>query len=134
MLKRILSIIAGCLTGIIIVMIGDAFTHYLNPLPEGLDYTNKEIMIEIMSYVPTGTLIIMLAFWLISSFFGGFVSAKINPQSWKFSAIITSSILLGAASLNMFMLPHPLWMVISAVILYIPIGYLGGKLAAPKLS
>lgn len=134
MLKRILSIILGSITGVIIVMIGDALTHYIYPLPEGLDYSNKEILIEIMSYIPNTALIIMLAFWLISSFFGGFVAAKINPQSWKFSAIITSSILLGAASLNMFMLPHPLWMVVSAVILYIPSGYLGGKLAAPKLS
>lgn len=129
MLRRLLSIIAGILAGIIVVIAGDNICHLIWPPPTDLDLSDQRLMTEFVGSIPFPEFLLMLCFWLLSSLTGGFVAGKINSHSWKFSSIVTSCILLAAASLNMFMLPHPLWMVVASVILYIPAGYLGGKIA-----
>jgi len=80
MLKRILSVIAGASAGILIVIAGDMTTHFFFPIPEGIDHNDKEAMREMLTLISTSALIIMMAFWLLSSFIGAFVAAKINKQ------------------------------------------------------
>jgi hypothetical protein len=130
MFKRIFSVFVGLVTGIIIVMIGDASIHILFPNPEGINLNHKEAIESFMKSVPTSILIIMLSFWILSSFLGGYVAGKINKTEWKISAIITGSALMIVAILNMLTIPHPMWMVLLSVILYIPASYIGGKLAS----
>jgi len=130
MLKRILSVIAGASAGILIVIAGDMATHFFFPIPEGIAHNDKEALREMLTLIPTSALIIMMAFWLLSSFIGAFVAAKINKQSWRSSAIITGSVLMTAAILNMLIIAHPIWMMITTILFYIPVAYLGGKLAS----
>jgi hypothetical protein len=42
------------------------------------------------------------------------------------------SILLAASILNMINISHPMWMVVAAVIFYIPMAYLAARLAVKK--
>jgi len=130
MARRVLSVIAGVLTGILLVFIGDGASHSLLPPPARINFHNREEFIKYVSTIPVHGFILMLAFWLLAAFFGGFVSSKINNANWKRSSIITGTILLAATVLNLFMIPHPIWMVISAVALTIPAAWLGGKLAS----
>ena len=125
-----MAVIAGVLTGILLVFIGDGASHSLFPPPAGINFHKREEFIKYISAIPAQAFILMLAFWLLAAFFGGFVSSKINNANWRRSSIITGIILLAATVLNLFMIPHPLWMVISAVALTIPAAWLGGKLAS----
>ncbi len=132
MLKRILSVIAGIATGFVVVFIGDSITHIINPPPAGLNFEDKNAINHYAASIPTYVLVLMLFFWILSSFLGGLVAAKINPDRWKVSSSITGALLMIAAILNMLLIPHPIWMMIASVILYIPAAYLGGKLVAKK--
>ena len=128
MRKRILSVMAGVLAGFITVSIGDAITQQLYPA-NGLNYQDKEALKNFISHLPTTCFVIMLGFWCLSSFIGGLVAGKVNPDSWMRSSILTGLVLLAASVGNMVMIPyHPIWMMVSCVILYIPLAYLGGKL------
>lgn len=128
MRKRILAIMAGVVAGFITVSIGDAITQQLYPA-NGLNYQDKEALRSFISQLPTSCFIIMLTFWCLSSFLGGLVAAKVNPETWMRSSLLTGLVLLAAAVGNMVMIPyHPTWMMIACIILYLPLAYFGAKL------
>lgn len=131
-MKKVFAIIIGVTAGFAIVFIGDSTTHALSPLPRGLDYTNRDEMAEFMATVPIYVLVIMLIFWLASSFLGAMLASRLNRIEWKRTSLIVGGILMAAAILNLAMHPHPAWMWISALAGYIPAALLGGWLVRPK--
>ncbi|MBL7979122.1 MAG: hypothetical protein JNN12_12340 [Bacteroidetes Order II. Incertae sedis bacterium] len=128
MLKNILAVLAGLLSAIIIVTIGDAVAGYLAPPPFGSDLKNPDTLKTYIQGIPDPILALMLLFWLSSSLVAGYVSARIAPAAARTLSLICGGILLFGALLNMTMLPHPIWMMILAGIGYIPAAYAGGKL------
>lgn len=130
-MKRVFAIIAGVAAGFAIIFIGDATTHALSPLPRGLDYSNRDEMRDYIAGIPMYVLIIMVIFWLSSSFLGAMLASRINRPEWKRTSLICGGILMAAAIFNLATLPHPAWMWISALVGYIPAALLGGWLARP---
>lgn len=131
-MKNFLSVLAGVIAGFIVVFIGDATCEKLYPVPPGIDLSNKLVMLTYVSTIPIYVLVIMVLFWLFSSFVGGLLAARINRPQWKRSCLITGGILLAAAVLNMAMIPHPMWMLVTALIGYIPAAFFGGYLVRDK--
>lgn len=127
-MRKILSVVTGVVAGIAIVFVGDATIHAINPPPVGLNYLDKNVMVAYVAGIPTYVLVIMLLFWMLSSFTGGLLAGWINRPEWKSSAMITGGILLAAAVLNMVLVSHPLWIWIAALVLYLPSAMLGGWL------
>ena len=82
--------------------------------------------------IPMYVLVLLIIFWLASSFLGAMLASRINRSNWKNVSIITGSILLATTILNMAMLPHPAWMWITVLAGYIPAALLGGWLVRPK--
>jgi len=131
-MKKVLAVVVGVVAGFAIVFIGDATSHSLSPLPKGLDYTNRDEMRVYIESIPISVLIIMVIFWLASSFLGAMLAARINRANWKRTALITGGILMAAAILNLAMLPHPGWMWVVALVGYIPAAFFGGWLVRAK--
>jgi hypothetical protein len=134
MAKKILAIIAGVITGFLIVFIGDATVHAINPPPLGLNYMDKNVMVNYVATIPTWVLVVMVIFWMLSAFTAGVVAGVIDKPEWKSCSLITGSILLAAALLNLIMTApsHPMWMWIAALVGYVPAALLGGWLMRPK--
>ena len=130
MKNRILSVIMGVITGWVLVSIGDMINYKLFPAPKNFDYTNKESLKSFIDDLPVKAFLIMLLFWAISVFVGGFVTGKIAKLNWRKASLITGGILLLSSIGNMLMIPQPIWMNIIVIIMYIPLAYLGGKIAA----
>lgn len=131
-MKKVLAIIVGVVAGFAIVFIGDATSHSLSPVPKGIDYTNRNEMNTYIESVPIYVLVIMVIFWLASSFLGAMLAARINRSDWKRTALTAGGILFAAGILNLALLPHPAWMWIAALAGYIPAAFLGGWLVRPK--
>jgi hypothetical protein len=133
-MKKILSIVAGVVTGFVIVFIGDATSHAMNPPPLGLNYMDKNVMMDYVSKIPTYVLVVMVIFWLLSSLLGGLISALLNKTEWKRNSLTTGAILMAAAILNLVMITHPAWMWIAVLAGYLPMALLGGWLVRPKVA
>lgn len=135
-MKRIIGIVAGVACGFMVVFAGDAITHSLHPVPYGLNYADKAAMLDYIAGIPMYILVLMTIFWLLSSFFGGVVSAVITRAEWKRSSLTTGAILMAAALLNLIMtIPaHPLWMWLAAIAGYVPAALLGGWLTGKKYT
>lgn len=131
-MKKLLAIVSGVIAGFVIVFIGDATVHALNPLPSSLDPSNRNEIGSYITTIPTYVLVVMTIFWLGSSFLGAMLAARINRADWKHTALITGSILMAASILNLALLPHPAWMWITALCGYVPFALLGGWFVRPK--
>lgn len=131
-MRKVLAIICGVIAGFAIVFMGDATTHSLSPLPNGLDYTNRDEVRAYIENIPMFVLVLMVIFWLASSFLGSMLATVICRAQWKQISLITGGILLAAAILNLAMIPHPGWMWAAALIGYIPAAFFGAWLVRPK--
>jgi predicted ferric reductase len=128
--RRILAVIAGIVTGVVTVFIFDSVLQVLYPFPtEGIDFKNPEAIKGLISRTPIGFKLGMYLGWILSAILGAFVTSKIDKQNWKRSSIIIGGVLMVGAILNLVNIPHPVWMW-SAVVFYIPMALLGGKLAS----
>ena len=70
---------------------------------------------------------LMLLTWAASVFVAGFVASKIAPAHWLRVSLIVGMMALAGAVANLMAIPHPMWMNITTVIMYVPLAYLGGR-------
>lgn len=130
--KKILAVIAGTFIGWTIVFTGEMIAHLMHAPPAGFDFNDQEAVKQLMASMPASAFLFLVFVWGLSSFGGGLLTALIVKDDWKKLALITGSILLLGAIINMFMVPHPLWVNVLTILIYIPAAYFGGKLAGRK--
>lgn len=128
MVRNILAVIAGFFGGGLLVFAVEALGHLIYPPPPGLDLTNSESIAEYVKNMSVGALIAVLAAQCSGSFGGGFITGLISKAK-TIPAIVYGVLALIMASINIFMSAHPIWFVILAVILPIPLSLLGNKLS-----
>jgi hypothetical protein len=131
MFKRFLAVIAGMLSSFLIVFIVDSLVPKFFAI-EAVDPKDMDAIKAIMSRIPTAALVTMVAGWLLSAFVGGFVCGSVDKINWKVNSIILAIVLLLGVVMNFVAIPHPIWMMAVAVIMYIPCSYIGAKLAASR--
>ncbi len=85
----------------------------------------KEAMEGYLDEAPAGALWMILIAWFCGSFFGSFgASALASSRRLTIGMVIGIMVFLGAVA-NFIMLPvHPLWMVLTSLILILPLSYL----------
>ena len=132
MTNRLLAVLAGVIAGVFVIFLGDILIHALFPAPDYLNMRNKTDAIKAIELMPFIALVIMLFYWLLSSFIGGLVAGKIAKTNWQLPTIFTGIVLLMAAVYNMISIPHPIWMVVIAIVLYGPAAYYGGRMVNKK--
>jgi hypothetical protein len=132
MTNKILAILAGVAIGVIVVVIGDILLHQGYPIPAHFDMNNEYDVKRAMNLMPAIAFVLMLFYWLLSAFMAGLVAGRIAKQGWQMPTIFSGIVLLLAAVLNMLYIPHPIWMVVLAVVFYIPAAFYGGKIMNPK--
>jgi hypothetical protein len=132
MVRLILGIIAGLIAAVITVALVEALGHMIYPPPAGVDISDPEQLSAIMSTIPLGAKIAVLVAWAIGIVVGSAVAIIIGRKTWPAWVVGGAVLLMGA--ITMYMIPHPLWMIIAtplttvlAVILSIRL--FGGKAA-----
>ena len=132
-LKNVIAVIAGVIAGSVLNMGLVKISGYIIPLPEGAITTTMEGLKEaIHLYEPKHFIMPFLAHAL-GTLFGAFVAAKIAAtHKMKFALGIGFWFLFGGISM-VFMIPSPTWFtIVDLLFAYIPMAYIGGKLAIKK--
>jgi hypothetical protein len=133
MIKKVLAIFFGVITGMLVVMLGDFIAHKFTPLPPNLNSADPKEFIAFVKTIPTSTFLIMLLFWLLSAFAGGIIAGIISDSNWVRSVLIVGFLLMLATLMNLYLIPgHPMWMWICTILGFMPLAYLGGKLVSRK--
>jgi hypothetical protein len=134
-IKNILAVVAGCILGSLVNMGIIMISGAIIPPPEGADVTTTEGLKAAMHlFQPRHFLMPFLAHAL-GTFAGALVAALIAVNhKMKFALGIGVFFLAGGIA-STFMLPSPLWFtIVDLGLAYIPMAYLAGKLASPKIK
>ena len=129
-LRNVLAVIAGAILGSLVNGFLIEISGKVIPPPDGADVTTLEgLKASIHLFEPKHFVFPFLAHAL-GTLTGAFVAAKLAvTHKMRIALGIGVLFLLGGIA-NCFMLPAPLWfMAVDVIVAYIPIGYLGGKLA-----
>jgi hypothetical protein len=136
-MKVIILNIAGLLLGIVLgSVVNMALINVglmIVPLPEGNNASNMEALRESMSQFGPANFLFPFLAHALGTLVGAFVAAKIAAShKMAFAIGIGCFYLLGGIA-AVSMLGGPLWFcVLDLVVAYIPMGYLGGRLAVGR--
>jgi len=129
--RKILAIIGGVIFAGLAVFAVQKLGHQVYPLPENLDMKNMEAMKAYVATLPMGPLLFVLLSYIVGSFAGGWLAAKIARTSQMHVPLTVGGVQLFFGIINLLMIPHPMWFAIASVIVFLPAAYLGGKLGKP---
>jgi hypothetical protein len=128
-MRTFLAIIGGIVAGVISIGIIQYIGHAVCPVGADFDSTNIEQVAMKMDQIPLGAKLFVLLAWAIGSLVGGFTATNIAQKNALIAAMITGAVLLFFGILNMIMLPHPFWFWIAAIVVFMPLAWLGHKSA-----
>jgi len=129
--RKILAVVAGVILAGIITFAVQKIGHQVYPPPENLDMKNMEAMKAYVATLPMGPLLFVLLSYIVGSFAGGWLAAKIARTSQIHLPLTVGGVQLFFGLINLVMIPHPMWFAIASVIVFLPAAYFGGKLGRP---
>lgn len=127
--KNLLAIIAGLLSGFIVVMIFETISHAAYPPPDKLDYKNQSQLLDYFSKLPIGAFVLVLSGYLVGVSVIGFVSSWIAENDKSYPFWVSFGIFTVLVAYNYYSLPHPMWMVVTTFLLILPFALLGRWIA-----
>jgi hypothetical protein len=128
--RNVLAVIAGVVIGSIVNMGLITISGKVIPPPAGVDVTNFESLKSSMHLFEPKNFIFPFLAHALGTLVGAYVASIVAAShKIKFALGIGAFFLIGGI-INVFMLPSPTWFaVLDLVGAYIPMGWLGNKLA-----
>ena len=119
-MRQVLSVIAGLVAAIIIFVIVETSNHSMHP-----DAFKAE--------TPTSFWLMVLLGWGIGAILCGAIIKKIAQTDKKLLPIIAGVILTLSAVANFTMFPHPIWVIVCGLVMFVPLALMGHRMVAlPK--
>ena len=115
MVRSVLGIVAGVFAGVLVIALVESLGHGIFPPPEGLDLKDPGALQSVMSEIPFGAKLAVLIAWGLGVLVGALVSLRIGSNN-AINAWAVGIILFAFAVTTMLAIPHPVWMMIGAVI------------------
>ena len=127
--RRVLAIVAGVVTAMIVVSLADLVVGMLYPMPVGTNVRDAESMAAAIAALPTIALALLTVGWALGTGVGAFVAVRLTPERLLSVGLIVAVVLLLATISNLLALPHPGWMWPAALVLIPALGWLGAHAA-----
>ena len=128
--RNVLAVITGIVLGSVVNMGIINLQYSFIALPEGVDFTNTESLQSSMHLFEPKHFIFPFLAHAIGTFVGAHLSARIAAShKMNFALGIGIFFLIGGISM-VFLIPSPIWFaIVDLSAAYIPMGWLGGRLA-----
>tara|TARA_B110000914_G_C15308158_1_gene374329 strand:- start:4 stop:417 length:414 start_codon:yes stop_codon:yes gene_type:complete len=128
-LKNILAVIMGWLGGSIVNIVLIELGHKVFPIA-GVDFNDMDSLATLMSTLDPAYFIFPFLAHALGTIVGALIAGRIaTTHKMKFSLAIGGLFLLGGIMVS-FMLPGPAWFAAADILIaYIPMAWIGGKLA-----
>lgn len=129
-LKNTLAVVAGIIGGSVVNMGIINLSGSVIPPPSGADVTTMEGLKATMHlFEPKHFLMPFLAHAL-GTLAGALIAASIAATRKMTFALVVGCFFLAGGIANVVMLPSPLWFTVTDLVFaYLPMGYLGGRMA-----
>lgn len=127
MLRTILAIIAGLIVAVVFMFGWEAIGFLFFPPPDGISLNNEADLARLVAMSSTGKKLWVVAGWLMASFIGAWVAARISTRHRTLAALAIGLLIVFGALMNALAIPHPLWMNAAGVLLPIPMAWLASR-------
>jgi hypothetical protein len=98
--------------------------------PLGMNPEDPASVRAAMALMPPGALLFVLLGWIVGTFAGAWVTARMVYRSPITHGLVLGAIFLAGSIVNMLLIPHPVWFWVLGVAVFLPSAYLGAKLGA----
>lgn len=112
--KTVVSILLGLVVGFALVAGIEMLGHMLYPIPENVDFNDKEAIKEMMKNAPIGALLMVVLAHLIGAAGAMFTTLKISKK--YVPAYVVAGLFFLASTANLFMIPHPTWFTVTDIL------------------
>lgn len=131
--KNILAVVAGLVAGSIVNMGIIMISGSVIPPPDGADISTMEGLKASMDLFQPKHFIMPFLAHALGTFAGAYLAGKIAVGHPLRISLVVGLFFLAGGIANVMMLPSPIWFtVLDLLAAYIPMAYLGGKLAVQK--
>jgi predicted lysophospholipase L1 biosynthesis ABC-type transport system permease subunit len=120
----ILGLFAGLFLAFATVFGLETISAWIYPLPPGTDLNDPASLQTLVDNSPLPAKIFVISAWFLGALIGGLAANFVSRLPW--TALAIGSVVIAAGITNLFMIPHPLWMQIAAIVA----PGLGGLIAA----
>lgn len=127
--RSVLALLLGALLAGVLIMAVEFLGSTLYPLPAGMDPHDPESIKAAMAHLPIGSLLLVLLGWIVGTFAGAWLAARIADRAPIAHGLGLGALFLAAGIVNMLEIPHPLWFWVLGVAVFLPAAYVGARLA-----
>lgn len=125
--RGLVGVILGCLLALAITFVVESVNAKIYPPPPGVDLADPSQVKAMMAVMPKTALAVVLAGWFGGALAGTWLAARFShPVGWP--PLTVGIILLAAAVMSMYMIPHPVWFWVIGVAIYPVATWMGAKL------
>lgn len=114
MVRKVLGVLAGVAVAILAVIVGEFILHALVPLPMP-DPADTAAMEAMMASAPLAAKWGLVIVYFVATALGAFTAVRITGKAW--TNWIIMAVMMAATIANFLMLPHPTWLVITAMVM-----------------
>ena len=132
MWKRIGAAAAGALTGGLVIAALEFVRLAVFPVPESVDLGDPASISAYLETAPAGALLAVLLAHALGALAAGATATLILRRNAMWPALAAGDVLLLLALINLLRIEHPLWFVVSDLLVFMPFAWLGYRLAARR--
>jgi len=132
--RTILGVVVGLAVAMVVIFVMEGLATVISPPPPGLDLKNEADLARLVETASITMKVLVLFGWLLGSFVGAWVAAKVSRAHRVSAAIVVGIGIVLGVILNATMLPHPLWMTALGIALPIPLAWCAARLATPRAT
>jgi hypothetical protein len=130
MMRSLLTVISGLITGGFAVRLFEWIGHRIAPPPAGLKIEDFDALRAYVASAPPKVFYLLLAAWAGGAFVGGFAAGHVAERRKELHALVVGLLQTALAGWQLSMIPHPTWVVVIGLTLFVPFAWLGGRIFA----
>ena len=126
MIRLVLGIVAGIVTGMIVISLMEMIGHAIWPPVAGMNAGDMDAVRASIAAMPLAALGFIVAGWTAGAFVGALVANLIAGRAlagWIIAGLVVVSIIANAA-----MIPAPIWMPASGIVLALLAGWIASRI------
>lgn len=131
MRRNLLAGTAGIVAGVVIISLVQWLSHRLVPPPPGFDSADAEALARLVAEMPPAAFALLELSYVAGALASGFVAARLAGTRPMALALTMGGVFTLFNIANLLQIPHPAWLAVLTTATFLPLAWLGGRLALP---
>lgn len=129
---QILAVFVGVFTGSLLIWFIQTLGQKQYPPPSGFNFEDEVAVAHFIANSPLGSKLFVIVGYAAGAFISGLITQLIGRKGSVIPALLSGVVLLAAGVSTLISIPHPTWLAITCLVVFIPFAYLGARIVRKK--